>query len=1135
MGLVSDQKTIIDLLAEREPIIFDGAMGTELEKLDVSEEDYQGTQGCKEILNVSRPDVLEKVHGMYLDAGANVTETNTFGGNRFKLEEYGLGDRVAELNIAGAQAARAAVEKRSADYPMFVCGSMGPTGILCSSSDPELARAGFDAVADAFTEQARALLDGGVDMLIVETMQDLLELRAALFGVKRVFDERNIAVPLQVQATMDVSGHMLMGSDVKAFLGAVLGMEPTVIGLNCSTGPLEMAPLVKEFVRMSPVPVSMIPNAGLPENRDGKAFYGMLPEDFAAPVAELVAQNGVAVVGGCCGTTPEHIQALASALRGKRKVKEREDERTPIFLGTGISGDDITEPQPPVIIGERLNAQGSRKTKELLIAGNWDELYGIAQKQVDAGANIIDVCVAVNELPDEKASMVQAVRFLAERLGTPLSIDSTDPSIIEAALKNCPGSVLINSINLEHGEDRAREVVRLARGFGSPLIALTIDETGMAKSSEAKLACARRIRDIAAQEGVGEERLWIDPLVFTLATGDTETANAAQESLQALRSIKKEMPGIRTVMGVSNVSFGLSPKARRVLNNLMLHHAVEAGLDAAIFNPLHRDAIDSYEPGLRMAAEDLLFNRRPDALEKYVGLFPAKTETKRKETRKPVQELPPRDRLRAMVLDRTRTGLNGAIEELLTDTPPGVILNEILLPAMGEVGDRMARGEMILPFVLQAAEVMRDAVGILEPHLKKGASANRGRIILATVYGDVHDIGKNLVGSILKNQGYEVLDLGKQVPVAKILEVVEKERPDAVGLSALLVTTSREMDTCVKEFAKRGLTVPILIGGAAVNKSYAERIARLDSGDLYAGGVHFAKDAFAASRILDSVKAPLADASEMHKENRAVDSVFDEQDVEMTASELSHQVIVPMYYGTSEILRWDTETVFQGMDTDRLFKGYWRGGNLDKNTYVRTKEAEFEPVLERLTGEIIETNLLSCAGLYGIFPVITDDTEMVILDPGDFHSELASFSFPRLQRQGGRSLADYFRREGDVVAIQVVTLGPSIDTRCEECFSKDDKYSEGFYLNGLSDYLTEQLAERLTTEIRRALRVLDTQGRRFSFGYPGLPGVEHQGRLFELLGVEERLGVSLSEGHQMVPQHSTMGIFVHHLEARYLS
>lgn len=1126
--------TILDMLSHREPIIFDGAMGTELEKLDLSPRDYQGTEGCKEVLNVSRPDLVEHVHAMYLEAGANITETNTFGGNRFKLDEYGLGDRVAELNRAGAEAARKAVEGCKVDYPLFVCGSMGPTGILCSSSDPQLARAGFDQVADVFAEQARALIEGGVDVLLLETMQDLLEVRAAMYGVFRAFDELERSVPLQVQATMDMSGHMLMGSDVKAFLGAVIGMGPTAVGLNCSTGPNEMAPIIKEFCSASPVPVSMIPNAGLPENVDGKAVYRMEPRDFAASIADLVEHQGVAIVGGCCGTTPAHIQAVAEVLRGKKKVAARSISHPhPVFLGTGISGTEISALSSPVIIGERLNAQGSRKTKKHLLADNWDELNSIAQKQVDSGAHIIDICVAVNELPDEVATMTTAVRFLSERLGTPFSVDSTDPEVIGAALKNCPGSLLINSINLEHGEQRATEVLALARKFGCSLIALTIDEQGMAKTAAAKVDCTRRIREVASAQGVPDERLWIDPLVFTLATGDPETADAANESLQALRRIKKEFPQIRTAMGVSNVSFGLSPKARRILNNLMLHHAVEAGLDGAIFNPMHRDDIAAYEPHIREAGEDLLFNRRADALERFVALFPATPRTETSKTVETATEISPADRLHAMVLDRSRTGLPELIEALLSDAPPEDILNKILLPAMAEVGDKMARGEMILPFVLQAAEVMRDAVTILEPHLKKAGGSNRGKLLLATVYGDVHDIGKNLVGSILRNQGFEVIDLGKQVPLSSIVEAVEREKPDAVGLSALLVTTSKEMEKCVAEFRDRGYTIPILIGGAAVNSAFAERIARDEVGTPYTGGVHYAKDAFAASRILDRVRVGETQPSSAKPEVAREGTVVDEQDVSIEAPELSHQVIVPMYYGTSEILRWDAETVLAGIDSDRLFKGYWRGGNLPKDQYARTRETEFEPALERLSKELRGANLLSCAGLYGIFPVITDDTEVIILDPGDFHTELGSFSFPRVEKQG-RSVADYFRREGDVVAIQVVTLGPDIDQRCEEYFSKEDKYSEGFYLNGIGDFLTEQLAERLTTEIRRAFRVLDSQGRRFSFGYPGLPGIEHQARLFELLGVEERLGITLTEGFQMVPQHSTMGIYVHHLEARYL-
>ena len=852
----------LEMIDNREPVIFDGATGTEIQKREPKPEDFGAYAGCNEYLNISRPDIIEAIHIKYLEAGAHVIETNTFGGSHPKLKEFGLEERVLEINKAAAAIARRAIEKAGGTQQRFVCGSIGPTGFLPSSSDKELSSISFDKLVDIFREQAGGLIDGGADILLIETSQDLLEVRAAILAIRQLSKSIKRHIPLQVQVTMDASGHMLLGSDINAFLGAVQAMGADIIGLNCSTGPDEMTPWIDKLLNLSTLPVVMMPNAGLPVNVDGKAVYKMTPDEFAKKVCAFVEQKGVSVVGGCCGTSPDHIRALADSLKG---VKVAQKQKRCCFLSTTVSGLDLEKLPRPIIIGERLNTQGSKKTKEHVLNRNFDELYQIAKEQIDRNSSLIDICVAANELDVSEAEMmVDVVKFLRDRVNVPFCIDTTEPAVMEAALRHSPGSVLINSINLEHGGEKARKILQMASDFGCPVIALTIDDKGMAATADRKLEVARALIKLACDEyGLPQHFVYIDPLVFTLATGDVNTANAALESLEALRRIKKEFPNVRTAMGVSNVSFGLKPSARRVLNNLMLHHSVLAGLDGAIFNPMHVDDVNKYDTKIRELGEDLLFNRREDSLHRLVDFFENEAKSSSTKNKNIVdtgldskENLSAEKQLHDAVINRDKRNLQETIDALLKDKSATDILNTILLPAMSEVGEKMAAGEMILPFVLQAAEVMKEAVSILEPHLKKeGGDVAKGKMIIATVYGDVHDIGKNLVASILRNQGFEVIDLGKQVSIDTIVDAVNREKPDAVGLSALLVTTSRQMGECVKEFNRLGMNVPIIIGGAAVNKEFASKISVLDDNSTYASGVYYARDAFDTSKILGSISS----------------------------------------------------------------------------------------------------------------------------------------------------------------------------------------------------------------------------------------------------------------------------------------
>lgn len=1126
----------IDLLQKGVPIIFDGAFGTQIQKSNISPESFQSAPGCNEILNLTCPDKMIAIHNDYLIAGANAIETNTFGGSRAKLKEYGLQDRVYEINRAAAQNARKAVESFSTDRPLFVAGSMGPTGFLPSSKDKNLAGAGYDELANIFEEQALGLLDGGVDVFLIETSQDLLEVRAAIAGIKRLLIKKNRFVPVQVQITIDNTGRMLLGSGIESFLGAVTALSPSVIGFNCGMGPVEMLPTLKRLLELSPIPVSALPNAGMPQNIDGKAVYAMTPEDFAEVLLPVVTEIGLEVVGGCCGTNPDHIAALAKVLKGKKVARRAVRDSKSCWLSTGIGGLDLEKIKSPRIIGERLNTQGSKKTKELILEKNYDELLQVANEQSASGSALLDVCVAISEQDSEIPTMQNFVSFLSDRTVTPLCIDSTEPSVMAAALKVNPGSVMLNSINLEYDKEKARKVLSMARDFGCPVVALTIDDEGMAKTLERKIDLAKKLYDLACKEfGLPEHYLYIDPLVFTLATGDPETANAAICSLQALQKIKKEIPGVRTVMGVSNVSFGLKPKARRILNNVMLYHAAKAGLDAAIFNPLHIDNPELYEKDVLNSAEDLLFNRKTDALATFVEFFEKQTpeETSKRKT---AVELSFQARLRNAVLFRDRRDLGNIIESLQKQMPAQDILNNVLLPAMNEVGQKMSTGEMILPFVLQAAEIMKEAVKILEPSLKGASGATKGKMVLATVFGDVHDIGKNLVGSILANQGFDIIDLGKQVPLSSIVEAVKREKPDAVGLSALLVTTSKQMAQCVEEFDKLNWNIPILIGGAAVNKEFASRIEVLQDNRSYNGGVYYAKDAFEASKILEQISAKKGNVKKSagFKSNCQVGDTAS-GDGKKKGEPLEYGPhIEPPFWGTTEILVWEPQKLLDGLNKERLFKAGWGGGKLSESEYAHVKETQFEVAFNALREEILTKDLLDPRGFYGFFPVITIGEEVILIDPDDFHSELTSFHFPRMKKSGNRSIADYFCAEGDLIGVQIVTIGARLGDRCRDYFQKEDKYSYGFFLNSLGNMLVEDLAEKITVEMRRGLGLSANTGRRYSFGYPALPPLEEQKHLFDLMVIEDRLDIHLTSGFQMEPEHSTLGIFVHHPRSEFL-
>ena len=858
------------LAAVRERVVvFDGGMGATLEQFDLTSEDYGGLEGkCHEALVLNRPDVIEGVHTSMLEAGAEVLETDTFQGSRIKLDEWGLADETLEINRGAAEIAR-----RAAGESRFVAGSIGPTGFLPASDDPTLGGISFRELVEVFAEQANGLIEGGADLLIVETAQDMLEVKAAIFGAREAFKRTGRTLPIQASVSLlPQGGKMLLGTDIGAVLTTLTSLDVQVIGLNCSTGPEDMRDAIRYLGELSPLPVHCIPNAGLPlQGPDGETIFPEKPEPLAATLGEFVERYGVGIVGGCCGTTPEHIGA----------IRERVDGRTPgerpapgpIQVASMMTATQLVQEPRPTLVGERVNSQGSRRAKELLLADDYDGIVQVAEDQVSGGAHVLDLCVALTERQDEDEQMSQVAKRVSLTQPAPIQIDSTEPEVIEAALEQISGRAIVNSINLEAGRDKLDRVVPLAKAHGAAVIALTIDEEGMAKTAERKVEVAKRIRELCCDEhGLDPEALIFDALTFTLTTGDEEWRPSAVETIEGIRRIKAEMPEVKTSLGVSNVSFGVSPPARAALNSVFLHHCTEAGLDLAMVNPNHITPYSEIRGTERELTDDLVFNRSEDALERFIAHFEEKGDEAEEAAGDPTEGMDPEEALHWQILHRKKEGVEDWIDRSVEKIGAVPTLNTVLLPAMKEVGDKFGAGELILPFVLQSAEVMKRAVARLENYLERIEGHSKGKVVLATVFGDVHDIGKSLVNTILTNNGYTVVDLGKQVPVEVIINSAIDEKADAIGLSALLVSTSKQMPAAVQELHSKKLDFPVLIGGAAINRDFGRRILYpegKDSEDIYEPGVFYCKDAFVGLDTMDD----LVDAE---KRAALIDRVRDE-------------------------------------------------------------------------------------------------------------------------------------------------------------------------------------------------------------------------------------------------------------------
>jgi 5-methyltetrahydrofolate--homocysteine methyltransferase len=1128
-------------------VVFDGGMGATLEQFDLSQEDYGGLEGkCHEALVLNRPDVIEGVHSSMLEAGAEVVETDTFQGSRLKLDEWGLGEQTLEINTKAAEIAR-----RAAGEDRFVAGSIGPTGFLPASTDPTLGDISFGRLVEVFAEQAEGLVAGGADLIIIETAQDILEVKAAVFGAREAFAKTGRALPIQCSVSLlPNGGKMLLGTDIRSVLTTLGALAVDVIGLNCSTGPEDMRDAIRFLGENSPLPVHCIPNAGLPlQGPDGETIFPEEPEPLAATLGEFVERYGVGIVGGCCGTTPAHIAAIRERVDG-RKPGER-PAPSPIEVSSMMTSTPLVQEPRPTLVGERVNSQGSKKAKELLLADDYDGLVQVAEDQVEGGAHVLDTCVALTERQDEAEQMTAVVKRISLTQPAPIQVDSTEPEVIKAALEQIPGRAIVNSINLEAGRDKADVVIPLAKAHGAALIALTIDEEGMAKTAERKVEIAKRIRAIACEEhGLDPEALIFDALTFTLTTGDEEWRPSAVETIQGIRRIKAEVPGVKTSLGVSNVSFGVSPRPRAVLNSVFLHHCVEAGLDLAMVNPNHITPYGEIPQEERELTDDLVFNRRSDALERFIAHFESKGEEDQGEAADPTAGMQPEEALHWHILRRKKDGVEEWIDRSVEKIGAVPTLNDVLLPAMKEVGDKFGAGELILPFVLQSAEVMKRAVAQLENYLDRIEGHTKGRVVIATVFGDVHDIGKSLVNTILTNNGYTVIDLGKQVPVDTIIDAAVEHRADAIGLSALLVSTSKQMPTCVAELHQRGLDFPVLIGGAAINRDFGRRALYpkgRESDEVYEPGVFYCKDAFQGLDTMDAlvdeeahaalVERIRAEAKQLREKPVDVDDAPPTSDDSVRSSARTDAPIPdPPWWGVRDV-PVDLAEVFPYLDRHVLFKLHWGGrgvkGEAWRALVEGTEEDEgFAPRLERMWGE---QDYLHPRARLGFFPCNAEGNELVVFDPEDLEREVERLVFPRQPKHDRICLADFFRPlasgERDVVALQGVTVGPEV-TQLIERLEGEGEFAEQLYVHGVGVQAAEGLAEWLHSEVRRQLGIDLDQGRRYSWGYPACPDQSEHEKVWRLLDLEA-IGMTLSDGFAVMPEQSTVAIVAHHPQAVY--
>ncbi len=1126
--------------------------------------DFENHEGCNEILNVSRPDIVRSVHNEYLAAGVDAIETNTFGANWSNLADYGIEDRIYELAFAGGKIAREAADSFSTpDKPRFVLGSLGPGTKL-----PSLGHTTYDNLKLAYYTAAKGLADSGCDALLVETSQDLLQVKAAVNGCRKAIIESARDIVLIAQVTVETTGTMLMGSEIGAALNALEPMEIDLIGLNCATGPTEMSEHLRYLSKNSTIGISVMPNAGLPQLGANGATYPLSPEELAIALDGFVTDYGISLVGGCCGTTPAHLSAVVHRLARKKIA-----QRTPA-VDPGASSlyqyVPFRQDQTYLAIGERTNANGSRAFRDALLAEDWDKCVEIARDQIRDGAHMLDLSVDYVGR-DGAADMSQIACRFATASTLPIVLDSTEPAVIKAGLEHLGGRCVINSVNYEDGDgptSRFAKIMPLVKEHGAGVVALTIDEEGQARDAEWKLRVARRlVHDLHDNWNMNIGDILIDCLTFPIATGQEETRKDGIETIDAIRRLKAEFPEVQTTLGVSNVSFGLNPAARVVLNSVFLHECVQAGLDSAIVHPSKITPMARIHERQKQVALDLVYDRRTfdgdectyDPLQEFLQLFDGvELATSKNARAEALAALPLFDRLQRRIIDGEKVGLEGDLKLAMeSGTPPLEIINSHLLEGMKVVGELFGKGEMQLPFVLQSAEVMKTAVALLEPFMEKSGDEGRGTMLLATVRGDVHDIGKNLVDIILTNNGYRVVNIGIKQTVNQIIDGAIESNADAIGMSGLLVKSTVIMKENLEELTARGLDQrwPIVLGGAALTRAYVEQ----DLASMFPGEVRYARDAFEGLRLMDSIMAVKRGdegaALPPLRERRVANTRVKHEDlpIDTRRSDVAsdNSIPTPPFFG-SRVIKGIQLSDYAGMLDERaLFVGQW-GLKGNRGEYESMVENEGRPRLRSLINEVHSKGWLNAAVVYGYFPCYSEGNDLVIVyhEGIEKGKERTRFTFPRQTRDRRLCISDFFasKKSGltDVVAFHVVTMGSTVSDASARLFA-DNNYREYLELHGLSVQLTEALAEHWHARIREELHVksedsIDLQGildqgyrgSRYSFGYPACPDLEQQVQLCELLA-PSRIGVELSEEFQLHPEQSTSAIIVHHPEAKYFN
>lgn len=1127
----------------------DGAMGTMLQRANLSAIDFGGEEydGCNENLNITRPDVIESIHEQYLQAGADIIETNTFGATKIVLDEYDLGAKAYEINKLAAEIAKKQAERYSTpSWPRFVAGSMGPTTKTLSVTGGTT----FEELIESYEEQARGLIDGGVDLLLLETSQDLLNVKAGFIGIQQAFDKTGVTLPLMISGTIEPMGTTLAGQSIEAFYISVEHMKPIAVGLNCATGPEFMQDHIRSLAELAQSAVSCYPNAGLP---DEEGNYHETPDSLAQKLAGFAAEGWLNVVGGCCGTTPEHIKAIAETMKNYQPRKHTEQHH---HMVSGIEPFIYDDPQlRPIMVGERTNVIGSRKFKRLIAEGSFEEAAEIARAQVKKGAHVIDICLADPDR-DEMTDMENFIKEVIKKVKVPLVIDSTDEKVIEKALSYSQGKAIINSINLEDGEERFKAITPLIHKYGAAVVVGTIDETGMGVTAEKKLEIAERSYKLLVEKyGIQPQDIIFDPLVFPVGTGDEQYIGSAKATVEGIRLIKEKFPEVQTILGVSNVSFGLPPVGREILNSVFLYHCTQAGLDYAIVNTEKLERFASISKEEVAMAEKLLFETTDESLAVFTDFY----RDKKKETKSNIPDMTLEERLAYYVVEGTKEGLipdlNAALEKF---SAPLDIINGPLMDGMKEVGRLFNENQLIVAEVLQSAEVMKAAVAYLEPYMEKNeSSASKGKIVLATVKGDVHDIGKNLVDIILSNNGYEVIDLGIKVAPAELVETIKREKPDMVGLSGLLVKSAQQMVLTAHDMKQAGIDIPILVGGAALSRKFTDTKISKE----YDGIVLYAKDAMNGLSLANQLQDP-EEFEKLRQEKKAKEAAapkpqFEKQSGSVavkprTKSVADAKVFVPQDTARHLLKSYSFSHVEPYINKQTLI-GHHLGlkGKLDKLLKEGDEKAiKMNDMVNELIQEAERNGWIDPAAVYQFFPAQSDGNKVIIYDPENSSTVIETFEFPRQESEPHLCLADYIKSvdsgQMDYVAFFAVTAGKGIREIANK-LKDEGRFLENHALQALALETAEGLAELIHRQIRDRWGFPDPvnftmkdrfaakyQGQRFSFGYPACPDLEDQAKLFKLIKPEE-IGIQLTEGFMMEPEASVTAIVFAHPEARYFN